>query len=666
MEDKTGNDIQNILNRLRPTRLQAIEISILATIAIVAALLRILPLQYGAYLTAFDPLFQYRATQYVVENGFASWWNWHDALSWYPMGRNISNSAYPGIPFTAALLYHIQNILGLGMSIHTVCLYFPVFMAIVTIIAIYFLGKELSGRPTGIFAALFMAITPAFIQRTSLGFFDTENIGIYAIVATSLFFLRSSDGERSIVQRTLYGVLSGLSLGLIYASWGAAKYMTGMLMLYMVFLVISEKYDTRHLITYCITIGLGFLIVFFTPRLGPMSILSLDSIAAFTLVLVLIGYEFVKEKIDISLVSVSAAGLFVLVVLFIFLLPALGIDIPIGFKFLKVLNPFTSTDSYLYESVAENHVVAWTSLFNSFGIILTLGIFGTYISIRNLNEKNLYAVLFFLTSLYFAGVMSRLSQILAAPACLIGGYGLVWAVSPFLREQLPLSGRAARRRRRVFGVSKPLILVFAGFLLLAMIPNVYNAISSADGPTQLASSGISVPLNGGYAKDWPQALEWMKANITDDAIVCSWWDYGYWIEAMAGKTTMADGATQTTQQIANIGKIMMLQPEESIKILERYGADYIVVFVTYEPDNISNQWPYGDNVKWQWMVQIGGLDIDDYLNSTTRSYKDAYINSTLVKLMYMPAFPPYDVFEPVFVSEHGYVLVYKINYPEES
>ena len=655
------NQVQDILSRLRPTRLQAIEISIIAAIAVVTALLRILPLQYGAYFTAFDPLFQYRATEYIVENGFASWWSWHDTMSWYPMGRNVANSAYPGVPFAAAFLYLVQKALGFGISLYNVCLYFPVFMAVVTIITIYYLGRELRGRPTGIFAALFLAITPAFIARTSLGFFDTENIGIFAIVATSLFFLRSSDKERSIEQRVIYGVLSGLTLGLIYASWGAAKYMTGMLMLYMGFLVITEKYEIRHLITYTITIGLGFLIVFFTPRLGPMSVLSLDSALAFTLILGLIGYEFIKDKIDISVVSVVALGLFILVVLAIFILPAVGIDIPIGFKFLKVLNPFTSTDSYLYDSVAENHTVPWAALFNNYGIILMLGVFGTYLSIKELDEKNLYAVLFFLTSLYFAGVMSRLTQILTAPASLIGGYGLVRAVSPFMLEQTPASSRRARRRKQVYGVSKPLVLVFAGFLLIAMIPNVYSAIDSADSPNQLASSGISVKVNGEYPQDWPEALEWMKVNMTDDAVVCSWWDYGYWIEAMAGKTTMADGATQTTNQIATIGRILMSPPNVSLPILERYDADYVVVFTSYS-EQYGQSLYAGDEVKWQWMVQIGGLDLDDYVNYTAGVYKQGFLDSTLYNLMFEGNTG--GLFDLVFKSENGFVLIYEVNYPE--
>ena len=271
-------------------------------------------------------------------------------------------------------------------------------------------------------------------------------------------------------------------------------------------------------------------------------------------------------------------------------------------------------------------------------------------------------LVFFTTGLYFAGVMSRLTQILAAPACLMGAYGIVMAVQPFLNPQASQStSRKSRRKSEVTGVNKRLVLFFVAFMILAIIPNVTGAIRAADSPTQLASSSISVKVNGEYPQDWPQALDWMKENVGDDEVICSWWDYGYWIEAMAGKTTMADGATQTTRQISTIGKIMMSEPDESLALLERYGADYIVVFFTHEPGNVQRTWPFGDNVKWEWMVRIGELDPNDYVNYTAGVYKDGYINSTLVSLMYQ--FPT-EGFKPAFQSENGYVLIYELEYPE--
>ena len=661
-DNSEGFDTDAILSKLRISRLQAIEIAVIAILTVIAVLIRILPLQYGAYLTAFDPLFQYRATEYVVENGYAAWWTWHDNLSWYPMGRDIATTAYPGIPFTAAFLFGVAKIFISNLTVLDVALYYPVFMAVLTIIAIYFLGKEVAGGSAGMFAALFMAISPAYIRRSTFGFFDTENIGIFAIVLTSLFFLRANDDKNKIEKKLIYAILSGLSLGLIYASWGAAKYMTGLLMLYMLLIVASEKYNTKHLISYSFTIGLGFLIVSLTPRLGPNSLMGMDSVAAFGLVAVLLGYEFVKDKIDVSVVSIGAIGLVVLAVLTVYILPAVGVTLPLGNKFLQVLNPFTSSSSFLYDSVAENHVTAWTSLFNDYGLVLALGVFGSYYTVKELDEKNLYMLVFFTTGLYFAGVMSRLTQILAAPACLMGAYGIVKAVQPFLKPQASQSiSRRARRKSAVSGVSKRLVLFFMAFMLLALIPNVTSAIKAADSPTQLASSSISVKINGEYPKDWPQALDWMKENVGDDEVICSWWDYGYWIEAMAGKTTMADGATQTTRQISTIGKIMMSKPEESLAMLERYGADYILVFFTHAPGNVQNAWPFGDNVKWQWMVQIGELDLNDYVNYTAGVYNEGYMDSTLVSFMYQ--FPT-EGLEPAFQSENGYVLIYKLEYSE--
>ena len=132
-------------------------------------------------MDAFDPLFQLRVTEYIVENGFASWFTWHDTMSWYPWGRNIARTSYPGIPFTGAVFYYLAQALNLDVTLYQVCLYFPVLMGAITCIAAYFLGKDLGGSTTGLLAAFFMAISEAFIGRTSLGFYDTENIGIFGM-----------------------------------------------------------------------------------------------------------------------------------------------------------------------------------------------------------------------------------------------------------------------------------------------------------------------------------------------------------------------------------------------------------------------------------------------------------------------------------------------------
>jgi len=651
------------LSRLRPTRRRALEVGLMGVILIVAVFLRVLPIQWGTYYTAYDPLFQYRATEYIVENGFSSWFTWHDDLSWYPMGRNVPNSAYPGVPFSAAFVYHLVNLFGLRVSVHDVGLFFPILMACLTCIAAYYLGKELNGKATGYCAAFFMAISPAFIGRTHMGFFDTENIGIFGMVATSLLFLRSINWDNNLGHRVMYAIAAGLSFGYVFASWGAARYILGLITLFMVVTLVRGKYETRHLMSYAFTIGVGYLIAALVPRLGLRYLMSVENLMAFGFTLLLLAYGVLKNRIDPRTIRLGVLGITLVMLIGAFTLPALGFGNRLENKFINVINPLRILANPLFESVAEHKFSSWTSFFNDFGMIMVFGIMGAYFAMQRLDDKNLYALLFLLTGVYFAGSMSRLNLILSVPVSLMGAIGLTGVMKSFVvitAQREP--DRRRRRRGPVLGVSRELGVIFTILILLATLPSIWNAAGVAARPNSLASSGIPVMFGNDYPKDWMQALEWMRDNLTDDSVVCSWWDYGYWIEAIAGRRTMADGATMHQNQIANIGNIMMRPLNESLPRLEKYGATHIVVFKTFNPNNPQQEWPFGDNVKWRWMVQIGRLNISDYITYTSQgAYPSArYTNSTLYRLMNMEANPEH--FELVFASEYTYVLVYEIKY----
>lgn len=641
----------------------ALELGILAAVVALAVLVRALPLQYGAYYTAYDPLLQYRATEYISENGFRAYFNWHDDLSWYPMGRDVSKAYFPGIPLTAGLLYHILNSIGINVSAYNVGLYFPLFMAALTCIVAYFLGKEIRGPAVGLFSAVFVAINPTHINRTALGFFDTENIGLFCMVLLPLFLLRSIDKKNKEELRVLYGILSGLTLGYIYLSWGAAKYLNGLIILYMLVLMYNERFEYRHLVSYCLTIGFGYLIMSMVPKLGVKALLGIDNLVGFGMLPIMLAYIYIKERLDIQIIANVSGALLVLGVLAVFILPAIGINIPIGTKFLKAINPFTSGTTPLYQSIAENRVPAWASLFQNFGIILMLGVIGIYFASKKQDDKSLYLSVYFFTSIYFAGIMSRLSQILAVPACIMGAYGLVELASPFFKLTSPVQDSRARRKKQVFGMNKYLGIAFIVITMLTLVPNTWRAINAGDAPTSLASSAVPYKFDGDYVNDWPETLEWMENNIGDDEVVCSWWDYGYWIQAMSGRKTMADGSTSDYNQIATIGRIMMLPPNESIKILAEYPADYILVFYAYNPNNPEQSLNIGDDVKWSWMVRIGGLDINEYRDPENYGRPtDKFYNSTIAGLMYGTWDQRY--FEPVHFSPHGFVRIFRIHYSE--
>ena len=655
---------EGFLSSIRLSRAAAIEIAALGIVLAVAIILRVMPLRWGDYLNEYDPYFWYRISEYIAKNGYGSYFTWHDTLSWYPQGRDIALSSYPGNPFSAVFIYQLLNAIQIKVSLFSVAMYFPVFMTIVVCVVAYFFGKDFGGKAVGIFTALFMAISPSYLSRTVAGFFDTENIGIFGIVATPFFFLRSIRKENSLQKSVIYAVASGLTMGYAFASWGAARYISSLLLLYIGVMLVLGKVERRHIISYSITMILGFLIAIPIPRLGVSYVMNIENLAAIGAIGLLVAYETIKTKLPESKARRATVGLVVLGVAAIIILPYFGVGNPITGKFAKVLNPFEDA-SDLYTSIGENKVSSWDVFFSDFGITIMLATLGAYLILKEGGEDRHYVLLFFLTSVYFTGTVVRLSLVLAFPASLLAAYALVKIVGSFRPAIMRTEETHSKRRKaQAFVVSKGLSIIFIVLLVGSLVPHALNASATATSPGPIVYSGVPVLINGSYAQDWIKSLAWLKANTTEDSIICAWWDYGYWIETMANRTTLVDGSTMNRTQIVNIANMMMLPKNESLPLMQKYGVDYVVVFRTFNPNSPSTEWPYGDNAKWPQMARIAGIDLAPYYtyDSTSGSYvyTEAFANTTIARLMYGIADTNH--FKPAYQSTMGWVLIYKVEY----
>jgi len=213
----------------------------LISIFIIALCIRCIPFfMYPAYIRAFDPWLQYENALYIVTYGFKAWFGWYDYASWYPYGRDMSQSFYPGTPFAAAIIYFLLHALGFNIDIYMVCYFLPAFMGALTCVATYFLGKEILDKKTGLIAAFLLTFTPAFIERTMVGFFDNEAVGMLFLVLTLYFFIRSL--KRGSI---LSAIFAGLCLGGIAASWGAYVYLMYILPLTVILLLLLKRYTSR-------------------------------------------------------------------------------------------------------------------------------------------------------------------------------------------------------------------------------------------------------------------------------------------------------------------------------------------------------------------------------------------------------------------------------------
>jgi len=670
----------------------------LIMILTIAILIRLMPLRWGFFLSEFDPYMQYRMVEHIVKNGFISWFNWHDPLSWYPWGRDIPTTTYPGLSFTTAILFKFLNSLGLNVSAFQVSVIFPVIMGAMACVAIYVFGKEIWSNSVALFSALFLAFSASHISRTSLGFFDDETIGIFAMLLVFTFYLKSISKNRSLRSSIFYALLAGFSLAYLSCSWGAFRYPLALIAIFSALITILGKYSRRLFMAFIITYSIEFILISQLPYLGYAIFTEWSTVlVVLGAFVILLFYElFIHiKKYYLRLITVlSFIGIAIGGMLFLW---KIGIISSPESKFMAILFPQQRLQMPLIESVAEHRPATWASFFYEYGFLIILGIFGMIFPLQRFKEKDIFIVLYGVTALYFAASLVRLTLILAPAVCVLAAIGIVELSKPsldILREAVIFPKRKLRLPRvgREFGVAILLILI------ILMLPTLNASVEVAYTPTTIATSSLPFAPRGEEAnryQDWLQALVWMKENLPEESVVMSWWDYGYWITGLAEKRTLADNGTINGTQIAMIARAFLSNETFALPIMKRYNVTHVAIFVTFMESNGRVQFlGLGEDNKWYWMARIGNNSV--FEDSTIRFFekrledKNYYLrtiekngkiiandtiaeagrlteNSILGKLMMqgigVRVEKPSPFFDLVFSSNNRYVLVYKVLYP---
>jgi dolichyl-diphosphooligosaccharide--protein glycosyltransferase len=635
-KESIGNGLKSVGKlRIKISQGSITTFSILLLILLVAFVIRVLPLRWeiqtgAVHLSEFDPYYQFSLTRYMVQNGLISpYWptQWVDTQRWYPDGINMANSL-PSLPMTAAFFYDIISALGVNIDLMTFCALFPAMMGVLACFIIYFIGKDMGGKTVGMIAAIFLAMSPSYIQRTSLGFFDDETIGIVALLLFVLTFLRAIETDRPIRSTVAYSVGSALALAYFCTGWGAAYYPIGLTVLFVFVLMLLKRYTSRLLLTYSITFGLGLFLAVSAP-INNLSYLTASVILPVAGVFVLLLLSEILRSLTSASSKVLFAAVFLAVLVGAFVvLWYLGYMQAVGEKFISVLDPFVRENVPLIESVAEHRISAWGSIYYEFGIGIIFFMAGLYFTIRNPNNNNLFLLIFGLTALYFGSSMARLLVLMAPAFALLASSGVLGVLKPFvtlLKEPPRIVTKAKYNLEHVgkefsgIGVFLIFLILMSNFSIAPQSGGIPKAITQAYVPVTITAGSIPIAPNVPVA-EWYEMLTYLSNLRNSSIVVCSWWDYGYWLALLGNVTSLADNATINYTQIENIGFTFMANETQAVKMLKRYDAKYILVFTTVGLTTSSGTtygtWVgYGDEGKWMWMARISGKARDRFVSS---------------------------------------------------
>jgi len=620
------------------------------------------PAKYGFYLDEFDPYYNYYAVRHIVQrveaeglSGLGEYFTWTDTKSWFPEGRKVAESAQVGLHLSASVFYLLSNrIFGSALSLYDFVVLFPAFVGALLVFPAFLLARRISGTAGGVLASLVMAFSPSVIQRGGLGWFKSEPFALLLGTTASYLFLYSLDSNPDSRKQFSTALLAGILFGYANTAWGGSLFF-GLVIGGALILATFYRLNSRSILNVgLISIPSTLLVTAISPRPGISTLTNpLGAFLLSTLIFIVIAHH-LRTSSHVEVPRKTLLKVLLTLGLIVLALQSFDILSGVAGRYLTVVYPVYKTDVPLVESVAEHFTPTGTDYFSAYFVVLFLAGFGAIIVLKRRSFGAVYALTLGLLGVYLSASFSRLMVFSALSLAILAAVGFSELLSRFVRPEGVLT---TKRKVKLRGLAPELkvgfsVVVIALLTIPVAVPLGTNWIASADVPNSITNGATSFKTK---IDDWLDALDWIRNNTPQDAVIAAWWDYGYWITVMGNRTSLADNATINQTRIQRLARMYMSTESEAIRILRELKADYVLVYVVgtriREPQTGGMLYVLGgggDESKKQWFIKIGGLDINQFLYTDEFTPRPYFWENTLMGKMM-----PFELFRYVDPSRGG-------------
>lgn len=432
--------------------------------------------EFGTVIHEYDPYFNYRATEYLYYNGAKKFFTWFDYKVWYPLGRPVGTTIYPGMQFTAVWIKNL--IVGERMTLNDICCYIPAWFGVIatflvgcityectlecnsshTILSVltemvqgkkrkssiqekdetkYTMGFSSFGLTSAIFAMWIMGIVPAHLTRSVGGGYDNESVAVSAMTLTFYFWVRSlREGDKSSY---LYGLLSGIAYFYMVATWGGYVFVLNMVGLHAALLVLLGRFSTKVYLSYTLFYITGTLLAIQVPVVGLTPLKSLEQMGPG---LVFLGYqiiyycerEILKKKLGKAQawrfrVEIITTACLITAAMLVLLVPQ-GYFGPISSRVRGLFVKHTKTGNPLVDSVAEHQPADNSAYFRYLQHLCLFAPVGFISVLSQFGDAPSFVIVYASAAYYFSNKMVRLILLMGPVASVLGGIavsrGLIW------------------------------------------------------------------------------------------------------------------------------------------------------------------------------------------------------------------------------------------------
>ncbi len=100
--------------------------------------------------------------RYLQQHGWNKFINWYDDRSWYPLGRPVGTTIYPGLQVSSVAIYDVlNNYFEYKISLNDVCVFVPAWFAVLACFALFGITYEASGSANAAVRFFFMNLEQA-------------------------------------------------------------------------------------------------------------------------------------------------------------------------------------------------------------------------------------------------------------------------------------------------------------------------------------------------------------------------------------------------------------------------------------------------------------------------------------------------------------------------
>jgi asparagine N-glycosylation enzyme membrane subunit Stt3 len=651
---------------------------------------------------ALDPFYFLRVSETMVSDGGLPAF---DTQRPSPAGSGWHQEL---LPIAVVGIYNLGSIFNSDLTIQEANVASPVIFYIIGLILFFFVVYVLTkSKIAAIISSGLLAFSTAYLYRTMAGFSDHESLGMILVFACLLFYsFALKNFEKDWKRTILYGLGAGVFTSLVLASWGGA--VTLILMVipisFLLYWILKNSDRLKAISFYALWVFASVFFAFFynsyfvsgmISRLSSTYGLIVPAVFGFILLDFLFEHLIRKKKFGLKKNRQILYTIASLVVLGSIVLTIVGRNV---FTLIKevwhaVLFPFGTGRVGL--TVAENaqpYLATWIG--QGGAIIFWLFVFGILLMGIEMSKAVKSRKKGFIFVLAWIGmicgmIFSRISgtsllngeNFLSQLIYLVGvffalGY-FIWIkmndgfsknkLSPLLIILMSLmfvvvlNGRSAVR---TFFLIMPFVFLSVGYFI---VNSFKYAIKSKDeilrivlwGVFLFALIGMLYSLNeaknnvtaqaqytGPSANvQWQGAMNWVNTNTPQESVFAHWWDYGYWVQTLGGRSTIADGGHFQGYYSGNerIGRYILTtdKPASAYSLMKTHDVSHLLI----DPTDLGKYGAYskiGSDEDWDRFssIPIGAsneAEVQETAEGMIRIYQfggvvdeDIYYNGTFL------------------------------------